>query len=144
DGMAGGQALDLGAEGRKISPEELENLHRLKTGCLIRAAVVSGAILAGADEEQLAAIRKYGLAVGLAFQIADDILDVEGESKVLGKTAHSDAAHKKSTYPSLLGLEKSRQLARESTDRAISALRIFDDHADPLREIAQYIVTRSF
>ncbi|MBI2082841.1 MAG: polyprenyl synthetase family protein [Deltaproteobacteria bacterium] len=144
EGMAGGQALDLNAEGRRISPEELERLHRMKTGRLICAAVVSGAILAEAAEKQLMAIRNYGFAIGLAFQIADDILDVEGESKVLGKTAQSDAAHAKSTYPSLLGLEKSKRLAQESTDKAISALQIFNGQAEPLREIARYIISRQF
>lgn len=141
-GMAGGQALDLGAEGRRISPEELERLHRMKTGRLIRAAVVSGAILAEADEKELAAIQDYGSAIGLAFQIADDILDVEGESKVLGKTAHSDAAHAKSTYPSILGLESAKHLAHQWKSKALSALKNFDDRADPLRAIADYIISR--
>lgn len=142
EGMAGGQALDLDAEGRKISGSELEKLHRLKTGCLIRAAAVSGALLGGATEPQLQAIRDYGSSVGLAFQIADDILDVEGETKVLGKTAGSDAASEKATYPSVFGLGRSKELAGEWMEKAIQALNSFDSKADLLRDLARYIVSR--
>lgn len=142
NGMAGGQALDLQAEGKEISRKELEQLHRLKTGCLIRASVVVGALAAGASEEKVRAIRNYGEAVGLAFQIADDILDVEGETQELGKTARSDAAHAKSTYPSILGLSEAKRLAQESIDRAIQSLASFGSDADILRELARYIVSR--
>ncbi len=141
-GMAGGQALDLDSEGRKITAAELEKLHRHKTGCLIEVSVNSGAKLAEAASEKFQAIRTYGEAVGLAFQIADDILDVEGGTAELGKTAGSDAKKEKATYPSLLGLEKSKQLARECADRALTALASFDEKAEPLRQMAAYIIFR--
>ena len=142
DGMAGGQAMDLEVQGKKIPVEALERLHRKKTGCLIQAAVVAGAMVGGADPRRLEALRAYGSAVGLAFQIADDILDVEGETKVLGKTAGSDAAHFKATYPSVMGLEASRRLAGEAADEAVRALESFGEDAEPLRGIARYIVAR--
>ncbi len=141
-GMAGGQALDLAAEGRKISREELETVHRHKTGCLIRVSVTSGAKLAGADADRLAAIATYGRCIGLSFQIADDILDVEGGTEELGKTAGADARNEKSTYPALLGLQESKRLASHATEEALEALKIFPDSAEPLREIARYIIQR--
>jgi geranylgeranyl diphosphate synthase type II len=142
DGMAGGQALDLKAEGKEISKGELEILHRMKTGCLIQASVASGALLAGASEKDLMAIRRYGEAIGLAFQITDDILNVEGETSELGKRARSDEAHSKATYPSILGLENSKRLAVESSEKAIGALSPFGSSADSLRQIARYLVER--
>lgn len=141
-GMAGGQALDLDSEGRKITASELENLHRHKTGCLIEVSVHCGARLAEATPERLHAIRIYGESIGLAFQIADDILDVEGGTAELGKTAGSDAKHDKATYPSIIGLEKSKAQAAGLIERAISSLREFDGRADPLREIARFIISR--
>jgi geranylgeranyl diphosphate synthase type II len=142
NGMAGGQAIDLEYEGRKISAEELEFLHRHKTGCLIEVSVVSGAKLAGAEGSRLAAIKTYGQSIGLAFQIADDILDVEGGSEEMGKATGGDAKKEKATYPSILGLEKSKTLATNLAKRAVEALQGFDRRADPLREIARYIVSR--
>ncbi|MBI3540832.1 MAG: polyprenyl synthetase family protein [Deltaproteobacteria bacterium] len=141
-GMAGGQALDLQSEKKKISPAELETLHRHKTGCLIEVSVTSGAKLAGANPSRLASIQKYGEAIGLAFQVADDILDVEGGTEELGKTAGSDARKDKATYPSLLGMEKSKKMASELMQASLEALKTFDHHADLLREIARYIVIR--
>ncbi len=144
-GMAGGQAIDLqsqGNQGKKISPEELEHLHRQKTGCLIEVSVMAGAKLAGADKPLLRSMKTYGETVGLAFQIADDILDVEGGSAEMGKATGGDARKEKATYPSILGLERSKGLARELAEQAIEALRSLDKHADPLREIARYVVNR--
>lgn len=141
-GMAGGQALDLDSEGRRITAGELEKLHRHKTGCLIEVSVNSGAKLAETTLEKSQGIKTYGEAMGLAFQIADDILDVEGGTAELGKTAGSDAKKDKATYPSLLGLEKSKQVARECADRALTALAHFDEKAEPLRQIAAYIIFR--
>ena len=142
-GMAGGQALDMAAQGKPTSGEELERLHRLKTGCLIRAAAVSGGLLAGASGEALEALRDYGSSVGLAFQIADDILDVEGKKEALGKNVGGDAAKAKATYPSVLGVTTAKRWAVEWSSRAVEALKRFDARADPLREIARFIVERS-
>ncbi len=141
-GMAGGQVIDIESEKRKISPPELETLHRHKTGCLILVSVTSGAKLAGADAARLEAIRTYGESVGLSFQIADDILDVEGGAEEMGKATGGDAKKEKSTYPSILGLPESKRLAQELTRKAIEALSSFGPSADPLREIARFIVDR--
>ena len=141
-GMAGGQVLDLEAEKKKISCEELEVIHRHKTGCLIQVAVTSGAKLAGGSIKQVRAMEVYGKSVGLAFQIVDDILDVEGGSEEMGKITGGDAKKEKSTYPSLLGLERSKQLAMEASEKAVTALNSFDGRADPLRDLARYIVSR--
>jgi geranylgeranyl diphosphate synthase type II len=141
-GMAGGQVLDLEAEKKKISREELETVHRHKTGCLILVSATSGAKLAGAAREPLQAIETYGKNVGLAFQIADDILDVEGGAEEMGKATGGDAKKEKSTYPSILGLAESKRLAQEVTQKAIDALKVFDHRAEPLRELARFIVDR--
>jgi geranylgeranyl diphosphate synthase type II len=141
-GMAGGQVLDLESEKKKISREELETVHRHKTGCLILVSVVSGAKLAGADARQLAAMRVYGESVGLAFQIADDILDVEGGAEEMGKATGGDAKKEKSTYPSVLGLSESKRLAQEVMRKAVDALKNFDAKADSLRDLARFIVNR--
>jgi len=141
-GMAGGQVIDLDSEKRRISPQELETLHRHKTGCLILVSVTSGAKLAGASADQLKAIRMYGENIGLSFQIADDILDVEGGAEEMGKATGGDAKKEKSTYPSILGLSESKRLAQEVTGKAIEALRDFDERVQPLREIARFIVDR--
>ncbi|MGP1666863.1 MAG: polyprenyl synthetase family protein, partial [Rhodanobacter sp.] len=120
EGMAGGQALDLTAVGHKLSLAELEHMHACKTGALIRASVHLGALHAAADENTLAALDRYAHAVGLAFQVRDDILDVEGESAVLGKTAGKDAAADKPTFPSIIGLDASRRRLLELTDDALA------------------------
>ena len=142
EGMAGGQALDLAAVGQQLGLAELEHMHACKTGALIRASVRAGAILGGADAESLAALTRYGDAIGLAFQIADDILDVEGTTEELGKDAGSDQARGKATYPALVGLEASKARARELVQMALDALTRFDERAEPLRAIASYIVKR--
>lgn len=142
-GMAGGQVLDLEAERQKIDLDALESLHRHKTGCLIRVACRVGGELAEAGPEKLEALDSYGQCIGLAFQIADDVLDVEGGTEELGKTAGADAAHGKNTYPSILGIAASKQKARQLTDQAIGALSIFGDHGHPLKAIAQYIIART-
>lgn len=141
-GMAGGQVLDLDAEKKKISREELETVHRHKTGCLISVSVTSGAKLARATADKLRAVEVYGKNIGLSFQIADDILDVEGGAEEMGKATGGDAKKEKSTYPSVLGLAESKRLAQEVTQRAIDALSDFDRGADPLRELARFIVNR--
>ncbi|HEO72268.1 MAG TPA: polyprenyl synthetase family protein [Candidatus Hydrogenedentes bacterium] len=141
-GMAGGQVLDLQAASNTVSLEQLRELHARKTGALIRASVRCGALLADANTKQLDALTAYGEHTGLAFQIADDILDVVGSKDRLGKPIGSDAAKAKSTYPAVVGLERARELANEATDAAIEALVLFGDAADPLRKLARFVVER--
>ncbi len=140
-GMAGGQVADLQSEKKKISLTDLEKLHRHKTGKLIRISVEAGARLGGATAAQLEALGLYGEKIGLAFQIADDVLDIEGGEEI-GKDIGSDVANEKSTYPSLLGLEKSKKLAQQLIEDSIGLLNGFDDRAQPLRAMAQYVVNR--
>ena len=142
EGMVGGQQLDIESEGKKIDAAALEELHRRKTGALILAAVRSGGISGGASEMQLQALSVYGNKSGLAFQIADDILDVEGDVDDVGKSTGKDAIQKKNTYPAILGLAHSKSLAEQLVNEAITALDSFDDKADPLRMIAGYIIDR--
>jgi len=141
-GMVGGQSLDMIYAGRQVGYDELRSIHRSKTGALITASVVCGAIVAGANEEQEAALNTYGDNIGLAFQIIDDLLDVEATTEQLGKSAGSDLKSDKVTYPSLFGRETSRTMAREAVQEALIALTSFDLQADPLRALANYIVER--
>jgi len=141
-GMAGGQYLDLESEEKRLSLDELRVLHLRKTGDLIRAAVRCGAILAGADAAELAALSEFGTHIGLAFQIADDILDVVGTEQSLGKAVGRDAAQAKSTYPAVVGLDRSRELANESAEAAVGALAPFGVEANAFRELARFIVER--
>lgn len=141
-GMIGGQMVDIESEGKEISFPVLEYIHIHKTGELILASVRSGAILGGADAMALEKIARYGKSVGLAFQIADDILDVEGATEVTGKPVGGDEKKGKATYPALMGLEESKKRARELVDMAVAALDGFDSKADPLREIAGFIAAR--
>jgi farnesyl diphosphate synthase len=142
EGMAGGQALDLAATGRKLTLAELEHMHACKTGALIRASVRLGALVAGANDDALGALDRYAHAVGLAFQVRDDILDVEGESAVIGKTAGKDAAADKPTFPSIIGLDASRARLRELTAIALDAVAPRDERAGLLRELALYAAQR--
>lgn len=142
-GMAGGQALDLEAEGKSLTLQHLETIHRLKTGHLIRAAVRMGALTAGADATALASLDRYADAVGLAFQVHDDILDVIGDTAILGKKQGADEALEKATYPKLMGLEAAQNLAQSLRDQALQAIAGFDERASALRAIADYIVSRN-
>jgi len=142
DGMVGGQVADLEAEGRAIQPAELEYIHRSKTAALIRASVVAGAIAGGANDEDVSRLKRFGETIGWAFQVVDDILDVEESSAALGKTAGKDAAQQKATYPSLYGLEKSRQFAKELEARAMAEIEPYGSRAARLRELAELIVHR--
>jgi len=142
-GMVGGQALDMAAEDQAISFAELQTIHRCKTGALITASVQIGAIIGRASQSQMGALTTYGNAIGLAFQIVDDLLDVEGTSAQLGKSSGADAKHQKATYPAFFGVEQTRAKAQEAVQEAIDALTIFGPTADPLRELARYIFTRS-
>ncbi|EJP31217.1 putative geranyltranstransferase [Selenomonas sp. FOBRC9] len=142
EGMVGGQMLDLEAENRRISMEELRRVHMGKTGALFRAALRSGAILAGASEQQLAALTAYADHFGLAFQITDDILDVIGTAEDIGKPVGSDEKNHKSTYVTLTSLDEAQSLARQTVERAVDALHIFGDEAAFLRELVLYLVRR--
>lgn len=141
-GMVGGQVLDLECEGRTIALEDLRRLHARKTGALIRASVRVGALLAKARPDQLAALTVFGEYLGLAFQIADDILNVAGTTEALGKPVGSDAARRKSTYPALVGLDRSRELANEAAAAAVRALALFGPEADVFRGLAKFVVER--
>ena len=142
NGMVGGQVADLEAEGKKIGPEMLEYIHRSKTAALIRASVTSGAVSAGAGQEDVARLRRFGETIGWAFQVTDDILDVEESSAALGKTAGKDIAQQKATYPAVFGLERAHQIAEELATRAISELQVYGERADRLRTIAEFLVFR--
>ena len=142
-GMVGGQVIDMESEGRKgIDLPTVQYIHTHKTGALIKASVVSGALLGGASGKQLAAVTRYGEAVGLAFQIADDILDIEGTTEEIGKDSGSDQARGKATYPAVIGVAAAKEAAHGMMDEALRSLKIFGTEADPLREIARYIVQR--
>lgn len=141
EGMIAGQVIDIQSEGKQIELERLKRLHQLKTGALISLAVESPAILADVSESTYQSLKTYGASIGLAFQIADDILDIEGGAEI-GKDIGSDVAKGKSTYPALMGLEGAKKEARKTLDAALTALSGFDERADPLREIARFIVER--
>lgn len=143
-GMAGGQALDLAAEGQALDLQQLETIHRHKTGCLIRASVEMGALSHPATTaEQLRALDDYATAIGLAFQVQDDILDVIGDTEELGKQQGADQELAKATYPSLMGLDAAQTLAHNLCQQAKEALTSFNQQAEPLRALADYIVSRS-
>ncbi|HEX3372390.1 MAG TPA: farnesyl diphosphate synthase [Candidatus Acidoferrales bacterium] len=141
-GMVGGQVADIEAEGRSIAPAELEYIHRSKTAALIRASVVAGAIAGGADDQDVERLKRFGETIGWAFQVVDDILDVEESSASLGKTAGKDIEQKKATYPSIYGLEKSRHFAKELEERAMGDIEPYGAKASRLRELANMIVHR--
>jgi len=142
-GMVGGQIVDMEVEGKEdIDLPMVQFIHIHKTGALIKSSVKSGAILGGADDRQLSSLVRYGEAVGLAFQISDDILDIEGTTAELGKDAGSDQARSKATYPVIMGIEESRVHAAELIDIAIDSIADFDEKAEPLRAIARYILAR--
>jgi len=142
EGMVGGQAVDIQWEGKAADLEVVRFMHTHKTGAMITASVSSGAILAGANEFQLKAITSYGEKIGLAFQISDDILDIEGDSETMGKRVGADEEKGKMTYPAVLGLDPSKSIQGELVQGAIDELREFDRRAEPLRRIARYIIER--
>lgn len=142
DGMVGGQAIDMESEGKSITMDELRKMHMGKTGALFRAAIRSGAILAGAGETELNALTRYAEAFGLAFQITDDILDVIGDENEIGKPVGSDERNNKSTYVTLTSLEKARQLAKDAVDEAVLALEPFGDKAWFLKDLVEFLISR--
>lgn len=142
-GMLEGQVRDLAYEGTRLDQNELESLHRLKTGALLKAAVHCGALLAKADQEQISQLIAYADNIGLAFQVIDDILNVKGDPKILGKAVGTDSQHLKNTYPALLGLEQSEEYARYLINTALQSISAFDNKADALRALARFIVDRN-
>jgi geranylgeranyl diphosphate synthase type II len=143
EGMIGGQVLDMDGERRGLSLDELRRVHRMKTGALLTAACRMGAVAAGATQSQVASVSEYGKQLGIAFQIVDDVLDVTSTPEQLGKATNKDAGRGKNTYPALLGLEKSKQAAREHLDAALVALQDFGAAADGLRTLARFVVERT-
>lgn len=141
-GMVGGQVVDILSQNKRAELETVQQMHSRKTAALIAAATESGALSGKGSEAHVAALARYGRAIGLAFQIADDILDIEGDTELLGKTTGADEARGKVTYPAAVGLERSRQAANEMVNDALAALEGFDDRANPLRSLANYIITR--
>jgi geranylgeranyl diphosphate synthase type II len=141
-GMVGGQVVDMESEGREVDFPTLEYIHTHKTGALIRASVRTGALYARAGKRQYTALTHYGELVGLAFQIVDDILDITGKREEIGKDVGSDIKKGKKTFPAFYGLEESRRRATEVADKAVASLQGFGRAAEPLRELAKYIVTR--
>ena len=143
NGMVGGQAIDLAVVNQNISYDELVNMHALKTGALIDAATHMGCLCAGGNSEQAKALRHYAQAIGLAFQVQDDILDIEGSSEQTGKPQGTDIAANKPTYPAIMGLSEAKAKAQSLCDEALAALQGFGANADPLRSLATYIIQRS-
>ncbi len=142
DGMIGGQVVDLEAEHTKPTAEMLEYIHRSKTAALITASLVSGGLYAGAKDGEVAHLRTFGMAIGLAFQIVDDVLDVTQTSEQLGKTAGKDTASEKATYPALFGIEASVKKADLLVNDAFAELESFGERAETLKELARYLVER--
>ena len=141
-GMVGGQVVNMLSQNKPADLETVQHMHSRKTAALIAAATESGALAGKGSEAQVTALAQYGRGIGLAFQIADDILDIEGDTELLGKTTGADKARGKVTYPAAVGLERSRQAANEMVNGALAALEGFDDRANPLRSLAHYIITR--
>ena len=141
-GLVGGQVMDMASEGEEIKPDILEYIHSRKTGALIGAAVAVGAVIGGGSPREVRALEKYGRKVGLAFQIMDDLLDVQGEETQMGKAVGKDRTKGKATYPSLFGIEDSRRKAEGLVREAVTHLDPFNRRANPLREIARYILQR--
>ena len=141
-GMVGGQMLDLMAEGRKITQKELETVHRMKTGALLTAAVRSGALVGGGSRQEVTMLTSYGEKFGLAFQITDDILDVEGDAAEMGKAAGADARRQKATYPALLGPEQAKAWARRLVEGAVADIEPLGERAAPLQELVRYLLAR--
>lgn len=142
NGMVEGQMRDIAAEGAELNQAQLQAMHALKTGALIKASVYTGARLGGGDPDELSSLTEYAECIGLAFQIVDDILNVEGDPELMGKSVGTDTVHSKGTYPSILGVERSRILAEQLVARALQAMDNFDKRTDPLRALAAYIVKR--
>lgn len=143
EGMIGGQIVDIASEKKAITLDELKYIHSLKTGAIIRSSCKAGAVLAGADEEKIAACDEFAVNLGIAFQIQDDILDVEGDEAKLGKNIGSDSDNGKNTYVSICGISQARSLMQEYSEKAIKALDLFGEKAEFLRWLVKYLVYRN-
>jgi geranylgeranyl diphosphate synthase type II len=143
NGMVGGQVADIQTEGKSVNLSTIEFIHNNKTGAMITVSVASGVLLSGGNKDQIEAATVYGQKIGLAFQISDDILDIEGDTKSLGKQIGMDDLKGKNTYPSKIGLERSKISQAMLVEEAVKCLEIFDNRADPLRQIAHYIIERN-
>jgi geranylgeranyl diphosphate synthase type II len=141
-GMVGGQVADVEAEGKSVSAAELEYIHQSKTAALFRGTLAAGALCGGADAESVERMRQFGAGIGWAFQIVDDILDVEESSAALGKTAGKDAAQQKATYPALFGLDESRRMAANLLTQSLLALEPFGERGARLRQLAEFLIER--
>ena len=141
-GMTGGQAIDLSAEGKRLNAAELENMYRLKTGCLLKVSVLSAAYCDGIDHPELQSLERFIDSVGLAFQIKDDILDIEGDTEVIGKQQGADIERDKATWPALFGLEQARAKTEELLGEALEEISHLGPNAEPIRQVARYIVNR--
>jgi geranylgeranyl diphosphate synthase type II len=142
EGMIGGQVLDLEAQNSSLGLDELSTIHKLKTGSLIMASTKIGALAAGGTKKDVESLSAYGQHLGLAFQIMDDLLDIEGSEEIIGKTSKSDLINHKSTYPALMGVAESREKAKDSIEQALAVIDHFDHRADALRQLAHYTITR--
>ncbi len=142
-GTVGGQVVDLESEGKKIAKETVQYIHTRKTGELIKASVRTGALTGGGSPKELGALSNFGEMIGLAFQVIDDILDIEGSEETLGKDIGSDLEKEKATYPSVFGMEESKKIASDLVDSAEKEISFFDEKADPLRHIARYFLSRT-
>ena len=141
-GLIQGQMIDIASEGSQLTLAELKSMHSLKTGALIEASLCSGAVLSGLPSDQIKRVERYAQNIGLAFQVTDDILNVEGDTGMLGKAVGTDKLRNKCTYPSLLGLQESKKFAKDLVRNALKSLESFDEKAEPLRAIASYIIAR--
>jgi geranylgeranyl diphosphate synthase, type II len=141
-GMVGGQVIDLASEGQHLTLDQLEHLHSRKTGAMFRTSIIGGARLGGASSVQIESLGAYARALGLCFQVVDDLLDIEATAEQMGKRTHKDEAAGKNTYPTLMGLERSHQFAHELEQRALHALQALGERAEPLRRMATYVVER--
>ena len=143
-GMVGGQVVDIESEGKEIDGDELDDIHRHKTGALLKTSVRIGALLGDSSKKELKALTTYAEKIGLAFQIVDDILDVEGTAEKLGKAVGSDSNKEKATFPTIYGLSESKELAAQTIQEAKESLAVFDDEAVLLKELADYIIQRDY
>jgi len=141
-GMVGGQTADIIYEGKEPNPAVVEYIHRHKTAALLAASITAGTILAGGNEDEEKSINRYGQQIGLAFQITDDILNLEGDRRLMGKGTGSDKEKEKMTYPSVFGAAESKKIQKQLIENAIDSLKQFDTRADPLRDLARYIINR--
>jgi len=141
-GMISGQIKDIEAEKKQINLDDLENIHMEKTGAMIRASLVSGGIIGGCDEKGLKELDEYGKLIGLAFQVTDDILNITGDPRIMGKSVGTDLEKNKATYPSLIGLENSVKYAKELVEKSVSHLKYFNTNPNPLEDLAWYILNR--